>query len=94
MTCRSCGCGERTLLGDSFAVLPAASDGVAERANDQLTQEIVLALEQHGAQLSRTVKVFASGKRARGVHRLAVGQRVAPAAHPVEVFEAQPDRVH
>ena len=82
------------LDGALVAIVEAAAEGVAEELGRDLAGELFLALEQDVAEFDGAVELFAGGESAGGVDGGAVVVLVAPAAHPIEVFEAEADGVH
>src|SRR5262249_17798271 len=87
-------CIEKVLDSAAIAVLKAAAKCVAEDLAGHLADKLVLLLEQGVAQFDRPVEFPAGRELARGVDLFAIDIVVAPAAHPVKVFEPEADRVH
>src|SRR5687768_1327720 len=77
-----------------ISALQAPAKCVAQDLTDDVAQELLFTGEQQLPQLDRSVEFFTGGQSAGRIDRLSIRLGIPPTSHPIEVFEAQSDRVH
>src|SRR5687768_4740556 len=82
------------LNGAAIAVLKAPAQGVPQDLSGQMTEELVLFIQQHLPQLGGAVEFLAGGQRPARIDWRTVELFLAPPAGPIKILHRKADRVH